>query len=286
MAETGNTDQPPQPAIEESPPVEFHKPKPVHNWRELLTEIGVVVIGVCIALAAEQTVEWLHWRAQVAEAREVIATELTENLAGAIRRIRTADCVERRLDQLGAIVDAGAKSGSLPPLGDINVPWRQTYPNGAWESVIASQTATHFPREQLADIASLYKVIQRMEEFNSEELRAWNSLYAMVGPGRRLDPASEAKLRDALSQARTDSRSVANLALALMDRVRSQHIRFGRDDLERIAAVERDPSLVQMGVCAPTGAPPAIYGQGYVSPVFARIRETAKNPPDFSPGSP
>ena len=56
--------------------MEIHKPKPVHNWRELLTEIGVVVIGVCIALAAEQTVEWLRWRSHVAEARAVIATEL------------------------------------------------------------------------------------------------------------------------------------------------------------------------------------------------------------------
>jgi hypothetical protein len=45
--------------------VEFHKPKPVHNWRELLTEIGVVVIGVCIALAAEQAVEWWHWRGRL-----------------------------------------------------------------------------------------------------------------------------------------------------------------------------------------------------------------------------
>ena len=266
--------------------MEIHKPKPVHNWRELLTEIGVVVIGVCIALAAEQTVEWLHWRAQVAEAREVIATELVENIAGAIRRIRTNDCVEHRLDQLGTMLDASAKSGSLPPLGDINVPWRQTYPNGAWESVIASQTATHFPRQQLADIASLYKVIARMEEFNSQELAPWNSLYAMVGPGRRLDAASEAKLRDALSQARTDSRSVVNLSVGLIDRVKSQHIRFGKDDLEKIAAVERDPALLQTGVCAPTGAPPAMYGQGYVSPVFDRIGAMARNPPDFSADAP
>src|SRR3954464_2108182 len=57
----------PPSATPEEPSVEFHKPKPVHNWREFLAEIGVVVIGVCIALAAEQTVEWLHWRTQVAE---------------------------------------------------------------------------------------------------------------------------------------------------------------------------------------------------------------------------
>jgi N-acyl homoserine lactone hydrolase len=38
--------------LPEEPPMEIHKPKPVHSWRELLTEIGVVAIGVAIALAA------------------------------------------------------------------------------------------------------------------------------------------------------------------------------------------------------------------------------------------
>jgi hypothetical protein len=27
--------------------MEVHKPKLVHGWREFLTEIGVIVIGVC-----------------------------------------------------------------------------------------------------------------------------------------------------------------------------------------------------------------------------------------------
>ena len=39
--------------LPEDPPMEIHKPKPVHNWRELLTEIGVVVIGILIALSLE-----------------------------------------------------------------------------------------------------------------------------------------------------------------------------------------------------------------------------------------
>src|SRR5712671_1668373 len=72
--------------LPKEPDMEIHKPTAVHSWRELLTEIGVVVIGVCIALAAEQTVEWLHWRKQVAEARDVIATELAVNLSGGIIR--------------------------------------------------------------------------------------------------------------------------------------------------------------------------------------------------------
>jgi hypothetical protein len=56
MTGTDNTDQTPPPAPEETQ-VEIHKPKPVHNWREFLGEIAVVVVGVLIALSAEQVVE-------------------------------------------------------------------------------------------------------------------------------------------------------------------------------------------------------------------------------------
>ena len=35
----------------------FHLPKPLHGWRELIGEVGIIVVGVLIALSAEQLVE-------------------------------------------------------------------------------------------------------------------------------------------------------------------------------------------------------------------------------------
>jgi len=247
----------------EEPPVEFHKPKPVHNWRELLTEIGVVVIGVCIALGAEQTVEYFHWRAQVREAREVIATELAFNLVGAVTRVRTEVCTERRLDQLALILDTAAKNGGLPAVGDIHRPPRGIWPTGAWDSVVASQTATHFPRQQLADIAAAYKFVQRIENYAAAELGEWAELYTMVGPGRRLDPASESELRKALSEARSMSRTNASLGIQLGARVKFLDLPFSREDLERIATAKRPPaSAAPADICLPIGPAAASYGQG------------------------
>src|SRR5690242_5226841 len=105
------TDTPPaeSPATEETPKeieVEFHKPKPFHNWREFLKEYVIIVLGVATALAAEQAVEWWHWRGEVANARQVIATEMAQNLVGAVMRLRTQGCIERRLDALTDILDA------------------------------------------------------------------------------------------------------------------------------------------------------------------------------------
>jgi hypothetical protein len=261
--------------------MDLHKPKPIHGWRDFLKEVGTIVLGVSIALAAEQGVEWAHWRNQVAEAREVIAAEMATNLYGAISRVRTMDCAERRLDALGSILDAAAKTGNLPPVGEIGMPWRQVYPSGAWESVMASQAATHFPSQQLADLSTAYKVVERLENATNLEMEFWNSLYAIVGPGRRLDPASEAKLRDALSQARTRTRLIASLSVQLMQTVKRLHLRFSRGSLDHIALAERVPLTLKTDVCVPIGAVPANYGQGYVSRLAGEIAATAKHLPDF-----
>lgn len=242
--------------------MEVHKPKPIHNWRELLTEIGVVVIGVCIALAAEQTVEWWHWRNQVSEAKEVVATELSANLVAGIRRIHSENCTERRIDQLARILDEAIKNGSLPPLGIIAMPPRAPWPTGAWKSVVASQTATHFQRQQLAEIAGVYETVQRLDDFSPREIEVWSQLSTLTGPGRRLDPASEVELRKALSYARMLNRFYAALGMQLADRVKNLGLPFSQKELERIAGARRPrASTPPLAICQPIGPATPLYGQ-------------------------
>jgi hypothetical protein len=99
--------------------MDIHKPKAVHNWREFLVELCTITLGVCIALAAEQAVEWVHWHNRVAEARSVIGDELALLMARGIERVRAEQCVEQRLDALGAILDEATRKGALPPVQQI-----------------------------------------------------------------------------------------------------------------------------------------------------------------------
>jgi hypothetical protein len=275
--------------------VEIHKPKPVHNWRELLTEIGVVVLGVSIALAGEQTVEWLRWRTQVAEAREIIATELAHSVEGAIIRLRVEPCMEHRFDELGQILDAASKSGSLPPVGDIGMPPRNLWMSGAWDSVVASQTATHFPRQQLADISHAYKGIEKIEQLYTWEMDDWRGLYAIVGPGRRFDPASEAELRKALSHARASSRFMTSLSGLIVSEVKSLNLSFSHDDLSDIANAAHVPLMgtnqtldarnSTTTICSQIGPVPATYGQAPFSYLPSMVGGMVKAIPDFSHGA-
>src|SRR6185369_8319929 len=80
----------------------FHLPKPLHGWREFAGEVGIIVIGVLIALGAEQLVETAHWRHQVEAFRSVVHRELADNLGTYEYRIKENGCVKRRLDELDA----------------------------------------------------------------------------------------------------------------------------------------------------------------------------------------
>ncbi|MBV9550397.1 MAG: hypothetical protein JO256_12070 [Alphaproteobacteria bacterium] len=273
--------------------MEIHKPKPFHNWREFLKEYAIIVLGVVTALAAEQIVEGLHWREQVREARHAIATELAGDVAGAITRLRIENCAERRLDSLAAILDGAAKGGNLPPVGDTGVPPRRLFTRGAWDSVVASQTAAHFPAGQLAELSLTYNTVERIALFAGQETAAWDDLYAMVGPGRRLDPASEAALRQALSHARASNRYMASLSATLVARVKNHALAFSPTDLAMISAAAHEsltgpnsagrdvnpPSII----CGPLGAVPASYGQAQESAIPARVEEIVKALPQFGP---
>jgi isocitrate dehydrogenase len=52
--------------------VDVHLPKPLHGWREFVGEVGIIVLGVLIALGAEQVAETIHGLVEAKYARQAI----------------------------------------------------------------------------------------------------------------------------------------------------------------------------------------------------------------------
>jgi hypothetical protein len=57
----------------------FHLPKPLHGWREFAAQVGIIVIGVLIALTFEQVAEAMRWRSAVIESEASMRKELAED---------------------------------------------------------------------------------------------------------------------------------------------------------------------------------------------------------------
>src|SRR4051794_27960033 len=78
----------------------FHLPKPLHGWREFTGEVGIIVLGVLIALGAEQVVETIHSRYQVGETRRALDSELSRDLAAYQWRLSERPCARARVEEL------------------------------------------------------------------------------------------------------------------------------------------------------------------------------------------
>ena len=92
----------------------LHLPKPLHGWRAFLGEVGIIVVGVLIALGAGQIVEAMHNRDVAEQARENVRSEAAMDASFIQARLAEQGCVERRLAELSDIL-AKAGEGDLHP---------------------------------------------------------------------------------------------------------------------------------------------------------------------------
>jgi hypothetical protein len=145
-----------------------HLPKPMHGWREFLGEVGIIVIGVLLALFAEQIAERISWARHVSEAREDLRGELAGDLFNAQERVRMEGCVDRRLDQLEQIIDhPPAKPWKLLP-GHRVTPMRVWSASG-WDSAVAADTITHMKARERAQYAGVYAFVRKMDNLARDE---------------------------------------------------------------------------------------------------------------------
>jgi len=183
--------------------VEIHKPKPVHNWREFLKEYAIIVLGVLTALAAEQAVEWLRWRHEVAIARQSLREEIAviDRFYG--RRALIGPCLERRLEEKAARIRDIAANHKAAPLPPDPGTTGALLSDAEWQSERSAQTLTHFPRAELALMSNFYAQMGDIHEWIFEEERSWSALAVLADDTDHLGPADLAQLRVNLNIART-----------------------------------------------------------------------------------
>jgi hypothetical protein len=250
------------------------KPKSWPAWRVVLTDFVIVVLGVGVALAAQQAADWLHWRSQYQQARESLAGELANNASRGAFRVVIFACTEAKLDKAAAILDEATRTGTLPPVSGIGFPQPFVWPSGAWDSVIGAQVAAYFPRAQLAQLSLLYEAIRAVNESSKQEEVAWAELGAMVGPGRRFDPALDVALHAALSRARMYNTKIAVNGGQIEQRAFELDLPFSPADRKLVTdRIDRARDCLP-----PIGGVPAHYGTSVYNRSEPIIQEWLKKP--------
>ena len=155
-------------------------PKPLHGWREFAGEVGIIVIGVLIALGAEQLVEEAQWHRRGVEAEAAMTSELGEDDGPQAEvRIRLSNCFAAELDKIErALVTERDHGGSFSPPTIAAPPFR-TWDDNAWRAAVSSGATSHMTTERMSGWSSAYAFMPDMNEAALRESSDWGDLYRM-----------------------------------------------------------------------------------------------------------
>ena len=157
-------------------------PKPLKGWRAFTGEVGVIVLGVLLALGAQQLVEDIKVRSDVREFRRTIDHEIGLNLFVYVVRSRGSACNKKRMTELFDWVKAASDGREMPKMLP-NPPVVLTPYRSAWDTRDAEVFAK-VPAKARQKYAEFYDELDGNFERVKWELDEWFALhnYALPGP--------------------------------------------------------------------------------------------------------
>jgi hypothetical protein len=180
----------------------LHLPKPLHGWRAFAGEVGIIVIGVLIALGAEQLVEAVHWRDSVSQMRRAMRSELAIDRERLEVNLAQDACINARLD---AILRWSASASSGTRIANAHGPILWNYHTSTWDITKTSPTAGHFSLKEQLMYAGAYDSIANEQRYLFEEQGSWADLLATLASADR--PESRGKIEHDVAIARLHLRT-------------------------------------------------------------------------------
>jgi len=243
-------------------------PKPLHGWRAFVGEVGIIVLGVLIALGAEQVMENIHDRYLARQAIDHIRTELSFDSAFAVQRIAIGDCMRASVtdlrQRLAAAGDdwpglegkplagapraaaAGSFFATPPPLSTPHHIW----PVSAWTAATASGVFNH-GEKRFFNYAALYTMVDTLARMQDREIADYSNLMAFDTP-QKVDPSVRLQLLQDVGAIDADNADTERLAAEFVGAARHNGSppdplwlgpNLQKEALARGACVKQGPAL-------------------------------------------
>ncbi len=168
--------------------LDVHPPhKPVHGWRDFVTHLLTITVGLLIALGLEAAVEGVHHHELAVEARENIEHELARDEAHAKENIdklqKTLDAVDANLVAMRLRRDGKSKSTTV----HVNASWTD-FESAAWLTARESGALSHMPLDEVQKYAGLY---EHQDALNREAYATVREVMSSVAPLMVEDPLGD-----------------------------------------------------------------------------------------------
>lgn len=200
----------------------LHLIKPPNGWPDFINELVIVVLGVFIALGAQEALSKWNARSDLDEFRSAVDEEIAENLAAYEQRVRQSACSRSRLDELEAWQKTWRAGSGPAMLGRIRRPIEYTVSQHVWNSGFAANLK-QMPLEERLNYAGIYALFEAYENQRLRDAAIWQELYA-YDQASSLSLPEVNKLRGLILSARTLGNSIDGNFEQLKAQVRAMGI--------------------------------------------------------------
>jgi hypothetical protein len=222
--------------------MEIHKPKAVHGWRELAKEVGIIVIGVLIALGAEQVVQRIEWHHKTGAAEEAMRLELGKDDGPQVwGRYAMHVCIDGTLDAIRAGAENHASRAEMAALIA-----RHRTPFWTWDALAfaganASDVSLHLSSETMHGWTMAYATIPALNQANAKEFNDGADLVALSRTGGPLSDAERNQVLRAVELLRRDNATIFASVRVALPAIYETGVRLDREVVQRVKAIaQRD----------------------------------------------
>jgi hypothetical protein len=149
---------------------------PVHGWRDFFIHIATIVVGLCIAVGIQQTVEFVHDRYQRAELRQALRLERQENYSVLVNETKfwrwgTAELQNNLMIFQYLQQHPGTPQENLPGVLHWSIS-NENFRSAVWEAAHQTGAIALLPREEIEADGGMYFYFEKLNGQNFEVARA------------------------------------------------------------------------------------------------------------------
>jgi hypothetical protein len=220
-----------------------HLPKAFHGWRELAKEVGIIVLGVLIALSFEQLAQAWRWREQARQTRKALASEIEYSALWAQERLAVQPCLRDRIARVVAKLDDKNSQWIADPmmLGQARNPIGRSLETGIplvyraphrpwlrdeWETAKSGAVIDHMDRDDARNLEFIYRNIEQLGAMQDEEASLQPQI-SFLSFNQDLQPQSRVQAFVILARLDYLNAMQAGAALQTLSTLRSTNLPFG-----------------------------------------------------------
>jgi hypothetical protein len=178
-------------------------PKPLNGWRAFVGEVGVVVLGVLLALGAQQAAESVNERSEASETRATLTGEIQESLAVLELRRAAQPCIDRRLKELRGLVNQWGRTGSFETPRWVSQATWFAFNTARFEAAQSAGRLALLPSEEQYRFGLVVESLRNFRDIQRRETDAWSTLRMLQSGPEALSTSDRTAVRVALQDAST-----------------------------------------------------------------------------------